>query len=182
MIVYLASNRLTRKAYVGKTRRTLEQRWREHCQVARSGGEGVKGLVHTPETRARMSEARRGEKNVNFGKLFGINLRGWTDEEKARLSEQRLGSGNPMSGRHHSDEAKQRIGAATSIRKRKLVAQVSKEGTVLCVYPSLQEAATTVGGQANKISEVLCGHRRTHKGYVWQYILDSGNAADGVEV
>lgn len=83
---------------------------------------------------------------------------------------------------HHSDEAKAKIDVATSIRKRKSVAQVSEEGTVLNVYPSLQEAVRAIGGLANKISEVLCGHRRTRKGYLWQYALISGQTVDRVEV
>lgn len=136
---------------------------------ATRGGDGVRGLVHSPETRAKMSEARRGEKNHNFGKSWG-RKGPHSEEAKRKMSEAKKGF-------HHTEETKAKIGAATSIRKRKPVAQISKEGTVLNVYPSLQEAAQAVSGQANKISEVLCGHRRTHKGYLWQYALEGGQTA-----
>ena len=144
---------------------------------ATRGGDGITGYRHTDDAKRRMSEARRGEKNVNWG--------GLSEEHRRRVSEGRKGKGlgnKSALGYHHTEEAKARIGAATAIRKRKAVVQVSKEGTVLNVFPSLQDAAQTVNGQANKISEVLCGHRRTHKGYVWQYALDGGNTADRVEV
>lgn len=39
MIVYLARNRTNGKAYVGKTKRSLEQRTKEHLQAARSGSD-----------------------------------------------------------------------------------------------------------------------------------------------
>lgn len=141
---------------------------------ATKGGDGVRGLVHSAETRAKMSEARRGEKNHNFGKSWG-RKGPHSEEAKRKMSEAKKGF-------HHTEETKAKIGAATSIRKRKPVAQISKEGTVLNVYPSLQEAAQAVSGQANKISEVLCGHRRTHKGYLWQYALEGGQTADRVKV
>jgi len=141
---------------------------------ATRGGDGVVGLVHTEDAKRRMSENRRGEKNHNYGKSWG-RTGPMSEESKQKMREAAL-------GREHSEETKKKIGAATSLLKRKPVSQCSKDGTVLSVYPSLNEAAAAVGGQANKISEVLCGHRRTHKGYVWQYALEGGQTADRVEV
>ena len=134
------------------------------------GGEGVKGLRHTDDAKRRMSINRSGEKNHNFGKKWG-RTGPHAEYTKLKMREAAL-------GRTHTEETKAKIGAATSLLKRKPVAQVAKDGTVLSVYPSLQEAAKAVDGQANKISEVLCGHRRTHKGYLWQYHLAGGISAD----
>lgn len=232
MIVYLARNLANGKGYVGKTTRSLVQRWKEHVRNAVAkhdtmplyaairkhgaqtfevnvlqecgsleelnaaevrwianlrtfgegynatpGGDGLyKGYKHTAATRAKMSANRSGKK-----------LGPATEEHRRHISEGRMGKGTgPRShvrGWHHGDEARVRIGLATSIRKRKPVLQVTEEGTILEMYPSLQAAALAVGGQANKISEVLCGHRRTHKGYLWQYAPEGGKApADRVEV
>lgn len=146
MIVYLARNKVNGKAYVGKTKRPLEQRIKEHFAAAMKGsdllfhralrkhdfdafswsvlvevsdhtdeveaqlyldrrerdfiglletfgpkgynltegGDGVKGLVHSAETRARMSEARKGEKNPNWG--------GLSEEHKRNLARAKVGT------------------------------------------------------------------------------------------
>lgn len=131
------------------------------------GGDGVTGWSPSEEHRRILSERHTGEKNHNFGKAWG-KLE-WTEEERLKRSKQRTGEGNPMYGRHHKQDALVKIGAATSINKRKRVIQCTKDGVELVCFISLQWAAEHVGGQANKISEVLCGHRRTHKGYIWKY-------------
>ncbi|WP_438352407.1 NUMOD3 domain-containing DNA-binding protein [Microbacterium sp. CJ88] len=73
------------------------------------------GTKRSAETRARMSEQRKGMNsgaaNPNFGKFgqdhpaFGRRL---SDETKARLSEQRRGERNPNFGRVMSDEDKKK--------------------------------------------------------------------------
>lgn len=141
---------------------------------ATRGGDGVRGWSPSPEHREKIRQAHLGEKNHNFGKSWG-HKGPFSEESKQKMREAAL-------GRKHSDETRKKIAAASSVLKRKAVAQVSKEGTVLNVYPSLQEAAQAVGGQVNKISGVLCGHRRTHKGYIWQYALEGGQTADRVKV
>ena len=68
-----------------------------------TGGEGNPGLRHTDETRARMSESHRG----NHSRL-GIKH---TEETRAKMSESRTGSLNHMTGKHHTEEAKEKLRA-----------------------------------------------------------------------
>lgn len=100
-------------------------------------------------------------KNISCGQI---------GKPKPFVSKYSMGEGNPLYGRHHSGEARQKIVAATSIRKRKAVARCDVRGTVLVVYPSNNEAASAIGGQFSKISDVLNKRRITHKGYYWQYV------------
>ena len=63
-----------------------------------NGGEGVSGLIHSEETKIKMSEARKGEKNHNYGKTL-------SDETKRKLSE-------VNKGKTHSEEHKRNISEA----------------------------------------------------------------------
>jgi hypothetical protein len=63
-----------------------------------NGGEGVSGLIHSKETKIKMSEVRKGEKNHNYGKTL-------SDETKRKLSE-------VNKGKTHSEEHKRNISEA----------------------------------------------------------------------
>lgn len=132
---------------------------------ATKGGDGLFGYRHTDEVRASMSANRSGEKNHNFGKSWG-RTRPLTEEAKKKLS-------IALTCKKHTEETKALISAATSLHKRKSVSCYSKNGDFLATYPSLIEAALAVSGHKNKISECLCGHRKTHKGFIWKYLNDS---------
>ena len=133
------------------------------------GGDGIRGFKHTEETKKKMSEDRKGSKNCNWGKKF-------SQETCLKISKNKMGTGvGPRPHTHgwqHSEDAKRKIGLASSILKRKSVACYSKNGDLLQIFSSLIEAAKFVGGSAGKISEVLCGHRITHKGYIWKYVIN----------
>lgn len=70
------------------------------------GGDGILGHIASEETKLKMSEAHRGEKNNFFGKHH-------TDEQKKKWSEERkntnLGKDNPFYGKKHSKETKDKI-------------------------------------------------------------------------
>lgn len=69
------------------------------------GGGGGLGFKHTPETRAKMSASRMGEKNPHYGKHHSAEM-------KAKLSAARKGENSPLYGIPLSDEHRAKIGAA----------------------------------------------------------------------
>lgn len=67
------------------------------------------------------------------------------------------------SGWHHTEEAKERIGAA----RRKVVLQYSKSGQLVAEHKSTVAAAKATG--IGHIDTVCNGKRKTAGGYVWRY-------------
>lgn len=69
---------------------------------ATDGGEGTVGWTQSEETRRKLSESRKGEKNPYFGKTH-------SEEAKRKLSEAQKGNTNWL-GKVHSAESKRKIG------------------------------------------------------------------------
>ncbi len=221
MIVYLVTNKKNSKRYVGKTKRTLDQRWREHVRCSISldtkmvlyaairkhgpdafektvleegfasvaemndaerkwiaelkpeynmtvGGDGLEGYNHTEETKARMSEARKGEKNHNYGKKWG-RTGPLKEITKQRISEAKKGVSI------HSEESRDKISEALRkrVRKTKKIVQL-RDGQELAIFLSAKDAADAVFGNHCHIREVCLGttNRKSHRGYEWAYLRE----------
>ena len=61
-----------------------------------------KGKHHSEETKNKMREVKKGEKNPFYGKHH-------SDETRKKLSEANIGENNPMYGKHHSEETKKKM-------------------------------------------------------------------------
>lgn len=70
-----------------------------------SGGDGVKGLIHSEETRQKMSAAKSGENHPMYGKKFST-------EHRQKLSAAKSGENNHNYGKKHSAEHRQKLSAA----------------------------------------------------------------------
>jgi len=70
-------------------------------------GEKSKGRIHSIEARKKMSEANKGKK--------------LTIEQKKFLSESRMGKNNPFYGKNHTEEAKIKIGIASSVNNKGII-------------------------------------------------------------
>ena len=66
---------------------------------------GMKGKHHSEESRKKMSEANKGDKNPRFGKHHSA-------EARKKISEEMKGENNPMFGKHHSAEARNKMSEA----------------------------------------------------------------------
>lgn len=220
MIIYLARNDVNGHAYIGKTRRPLKKRMKEHYDDAMAGselpfsrairkhgfesfswmrlaqgcndehlnelerrfikihrtyeegynatrgGDGILGYRHTTETKARMSEARRGEGNCNWG--------GLSEEHKRNVSLGKVGTGSAprphMRGRKHSKETKLKIGLGSNRQKVPIaIEQLSIDGNLIAGYPSLNQAAQSVAGTGPGIKR-CCEGQSSYRGFVWRYL------------
>jgi group I intron endonuclease len=120
-----------------------------------AGGDGVRGLVHTPETRARMSKAHTGvirsaEYRANLSRaLTGLKK---TPEHCAKISEAKKGVN---------------LGAKSPFARSVRCVETG------VIYPTLAEAARANGLQHSKISLCCQGKRHTTGGYHWEYYNDT---------
>ena len=70
-----------------------------------NGGEGSSGAIHTPETKAKMSVAKKGENNPMYNKTP-------SPETRAKMSDAQKGENSPNYGKTHSQETRVKMSAA----------------------------------------------------------------------
>jgi len=141
------------------------------------------GKTHTEQTRRKLSKAHIGKtrteehkraiskalQNRSFSKEHKIALseaasnRIYTEKERDRFR----GESNHRYGKSLSKEHKARISTLFSKKIRKL----ESIGTPVATYPSLSEAAKSVGlASGSHIGECARGHRKTAGGFRWEFI------------
>jgi group I intron endonuclease len=91
--------KLQKKFNVGKSEAFYNKATRTSMGFDRTG------TTQTPETRQKMSEAKTGENNPNFGKDF-------SPETKLKMSEAHKGENHYMFGKYHSEETKLKMSEA----------------------------------------------------------------------
>lgn len=152
----------------------------EHIEALRRSNSGkhrpspLKGKhFHTEESKRIMSEkAKERWKNQEIRERYINNC------------PDRSGENNPMYGKHHSSETKQKIREAhlgkplnLSVEQRKRrservskpVYKLDKEGNILCKYNSIKEASIDVNAKATNIGLCCREKNRTAKGFMWRY-------------
>jgi group I intron endonuclease len=93
------------------------------------GGEGPSGAIRSDETRKKLSERQKGEKNHNYGKTH-------SEETLKKLSVSKSGENNPNYGKTHSEETRIKMSEAQKGKKwwndgcgnRKFVIEYPGEG------------------------------------------------------
>jgi hypothetical protein len=84
-----------------------------------NGGDGISGAIMSDEQKRKMSEARKGEKNPNFGKPGAFLGKTHSEESKRKISE-------VQKGKTLSDEHKMRISEAKKGKKGRTHSEESK--------------------------------------------------------
>lgn len=79
-----------------------------------TGGEGLSGWKHAPESKEKIADALRGEKNPNYGGLQP----GHAKKISATMKGTRTGENNPMHGRSHKESTREKMAARARLRKR----------------------------------------------------------------
>lgn len=126
------------------------------------GGDGRCGCHPSEETRKKMSEAERGEKNHNYGKHL-------SEETRRKMSKARRGEKNQMYGKHHSEETRKKLSEAKKgkpAHNRKVVMCI-ETGTI---YISASAADKYIGTARSAVSRVCRGQCHTAGGYHWKYV------------
>jgi hypothetical protein len=114
------------------------------------GGLGGDKII-SEASRKKMSKAKMGDRNPNFGTHF-------SDERKAKLSASNT-------GKKRSLETCARIGKA----KSKPVAQYSRDGVLLEVFESARKACETTGVHWSHISKTCKHQQPTAGGFRWEF-------------
>ena len=104
-----------------------------------TGGEGIPGHKHSPETRAKLSKASKGKNNFNYGKPR-------SPEHRAKLS--KANKGRPLSPEHRAKLSKAHKGKPLSPEHR---AKISKSNKGRSLSPETRA----------KISKTLMGKTHT---------------------
>ena len=110
-----------------------------------NGGEGVSGAIHTPETKAKISAAMKGENSPNYGKTP-------SPETRRKLSE-------AHKGKTHSEETRAKISAAQKGKTLSPETRAKMSATRKDTPRSLETRA--------KISESLKGENSPNYGKMW---------------
>lgn len=131
------------------------------------GGDGVRRVVISEETRRKMSESRKGRDVWNKGK-HGI----YSEETLKKFSEVHKGI-------HHTEESKRKMSESRKGRpspfkgkpspKRKKVLKYDLNGNFIKEYTSMREAAKENPKCGTNIGAVCKGKRRQAGGFIWKY-------------
>lgn len=182
MVIYLITNLINGKQYVGQTKKSLNGRWLQHCDplrptsalgkaIQKYGKEAFKKeILFTHPCLETINEleqefiAHYGTRAKNGYNIHpGGNNHQWTEEVKQAFSKARMGTGNPRYGYRgptHTVESREKL------RQLRLGKKPTNQISIMCVesgvlYPSMQEAARQLGLQRSKISQVCAGNRRS---------------------
>jgi len=172
----------------------LEEYLVEALRTLAPGGYNLKegGGSHgkmSAETKQKMSEAKKGEKNPMYEKtgennpnykractkdtkekisksLFGRTL---SKEHKKKISKSKMGKKNPMYGKTLSKETKEKVSGAKHPSSKK-VYQYTLNGTYVNNFGSIREAARALEKKGDtKICGCALGNRKTAYGFKWSY-------------
>lgn len=139
-----------------------------------NGGDGYLGYTPSNETRAKMRATK-------IGKPL-------SESHRRKLSEAQMGRVGTMLGKKHSEETKLKMSMAHKGKKHnmklpyeerlpiyrkaqkcKTVLQYNKEGIILNIFSSVNEAAKYINTSPSHISECCRGKLKTLKGYIWRF-------------
>lgn len=155
----------------------------------------VERLVSFNKGRAKTDDERRKiSTTLKAGYRDGTIVAVPTSEEaRKRMSVERTGSGNPMYGKHHSQEAREsmsrkRRGMKRSVETKKRISesrykskricrrqvdQFDLDGNFIATYPSIKLAAKAVGDHESSIGSCCKGKMRRSKQFRWRYHEDT---------
>ena len=127
------------------------------------------GEHHSEETREKQSEAQRGEKHPMWGEHHN-------EATIQKMRESKIGEKNHMWGEHHNETTKQRISETTLGEKNhraKRVYQYDTEGNLIGSFGSTREAGRYLKNDGTHVRACARSKNRnkTAHGFKWSYSL-----------
>lgn len=140
-----------------------------------TGGEcSSKGMHHSLQTRKRIGEfskLRKGKNHPNYGKIM-------SDEQKLKISEALKGEKSYWYGKQLPIETRKKLSQSHIGLQRgaknphsKCVINIDTKK----VFPTLTEAANSVGRSVGAITLCCKGFTRSCGGYHWEYVKEGDN-------
>jgi len=196
--VYLITNNVNGKRYVGSTKFPIEERWAGHCYDAQRQGSTMQlhcairkhgieqfkiELLEECETREIAYDRETvliGELGTHVSLGVGYNV----------LRNGRFGATRGMTGKKHTDETRRRMSevalgrhhtleACNKMSKTRIgqrcpwkwvsVQQLNDANEIIATYPSMKDASVAVGGGHSHIWACCAGKRKHAKGFKWRY-------------
>lgn len=127
--------------------------------IVEGGGYGVIGLVHSDESKRKMSIAKKGERHPNYGKHL-------SDATKEKI-------GNANRGRHYGDKSKKTDETKRKMSEGKMkpvyMCADDEAHSIIRTFRSAKDAEAELGISRKNISLCCQGKRPRAGGYVWKF-------------
>ena len=198
-VIYCIENLINGKKYIGQTKRNVKTRWTEHINkksrcwwylgraIQKHGVKNFKFsiLVYCLNIDMNYYEHKYIEEYKSFGE-GGYNLTSGGDfdciqseESRKKNSDSKLGEKNPMFGKTHDENARNRIGAAqlgiNNSHARKVI-QMDLKGVFIKQFDSIADAKRMLNIPSAKIfsccqnPKTPTGRLKTSCGFTWKYV------------
>ena len=201
------------KRYIGMTKLDVEKRWGRgggyvncplfHRAIEKYGWDNIEHTILcwcSSKENAAFLERYFIEKYDTHNPEHGYNLTDggegvvgctWDEERKKRRSKRITGAGNPMYGRNHTKESREkmsrnrkgkenvspelrefrtRVLIEATQRSRIPIRQLDLDGNVIATYDGMADAARANGFSRGSINNVCLGKADTAYGYKWEYV------------
>lgn len=197
-VIYCIENMINGKKYVGQTKRKVKTRWTEHINkksrcwylgraIQKHGTSNFKFsvIVYCLNIEMNYYEHKYITEYKSFGKK-GYNLTSGGDfdcvqseESRKKNSDSKLGEKNPMFGKTHNENSRDRIGTAqlsgNNSHSRKVI-QMDLKGVFIQQFDSIADAKRLLNLPSAKISSCCqdpktpTGRLKTACGFTWKYV------------
>jgi len=138
-----------------------------------NGKDGVSGYIYPEQRKNIMSKLMSGKNNPMFGKKrelspnFGTK---WSKNRTKIMTEKLSGENNPMYKKTHTNKVRKKLSKNHLGLTNKKYKLISPEGEIFYAYNGLTEFCFKHNLSQSKLSLVVNGKRKHHKGWKCEYI------------
>lgn len=158
--IYLITNKINNKKYVGKTTKSIKERWEEHLKDSKKEKCEIRPLYRAIR--------KYGIENFTIEEIEKCNIISLYASEVARV----LGCCKDSVYKilKANDIPIYSAGDVTKEKTSKKVAQYDKNGNFIKGYPSYSDAELAMGNTQRHICDVANGKRKSAYGFIWRWI------------